>query len=238
MVDVWDSTKQGVQERKRRLDSQWSDQSIAQAVNAMNTNIARYTQDAGISRGESNQFYTAANQKFVQLADGMKEYVDMNRTLTQGLRGLSDNSDVKSKLEEVGRLKQQIVQIEKDLVVAKQEFQTSTARQANAEQPNVPLSFYQGFGGKIGFNKPLRTISIPFLVVFSFLFLIFSALILREFFTPAGSTYLNNTTYQEGGIFAVFTDSRFYTGILVVVFVTIFVAVLSYRGYFGKRLGQ
>jgi hypothetical protein len=232
----WEEQKRTLSQLKSNLDSRTTNGAIENIVAGMNAAIMRYTQNAGIAQGNNGQNtdYTDANAKFSQLASLQEEYQKLNQTLSRTVKTLTDNSDVRNKLEQIGRLRGEIVELEKELTTVKQEAETSQARQATVEKPREQLSWYQGFGGAIGFTNPLRQVSVPFLIGFGLLFLYFSGLMLKEVFAPATDTYATNSTYQQEGLFALFTDSRFYAVIGGIGLVGVVLGILSYTGRLGK----
>lgn len=232
----WQQVRDQLGQQKSQLDSQTTDGAIDQIIDQMNAAISRYTNTAGISANpDNNPDYTTANQKFIELINLQKRYSDLIKTLGNKVRQMSDDSDTRAKLEQIGRLKQDIARLEQELNTSKTEAQTSQTRQASVEKPRSDTSNYQGFSGMILFDRPLRPFSIPFLIGFGLLFLFFSGIMLREFFTPSSDSYMSNSMYQEGGIFAIFTDARFYSVLAGVSIVAIVVAILAFSGRLGKR---
>jgi hypothetical protein len=232
----WQQFRDQLSQRKSGLDSQTTDGAIDQLIEQMNVAISRYTNTAGISANpDNNPEYATANEKFKQLATLQQQYLDLIKTLGNRVRQMADDSDTKAKLQQVGRIKQDIARLERELNTVKQESETSQARQGTVEKPRTNTSYYQGFSGLILFDRPLRPLSIPFLVAFGLLFLFFSGLMLREFFTPSADSYLSNSSYQEGGLFAVFTDARFYSVMAGVSIIALVVGILAWSGRLGKR---
>lgn len=232
----WEQQKTSLTALKSNLDTRTNAGAIENIVSGMNAAIARYTQNAGIAQGTDGQNtdYTEANAKFSQLASLQEEYQKLNQSLSRSVKTLTENSDVRNKLEQIGRLRNDIVDLEKELQTVKQEADTSQARQGSVEKPREHLSWYQGFGGYIGFTNPLKQTSLPFLIGFGLLFLYFSGLMLKEVFAPTTGTYTTSTTYQQEGLFAVFTDSRFYAVLGGIGLVGIVLGVLGYTGRLGK----
>ncbi len=232
----WDEQKRNLTTLKSSLDSRTTPSAIESIVNGMNSAIMRYTQNAGIAQGNNGQNtdWQEANAKFLQLATLQQEYQNLNKTLARSVKNLTDNSDVRNKLEQIGQLRGQITELEKELETVKQEAETSQTRQTSVEKPREQLSWYQGFGGYIGFTNPLRQVSLPFLIAFGLLFLYFSGLMLKEVFAPVTGTYNTSTSYQQEGLFALFTDSRFYAVLGGIGLVGIVLGVLGYTGRLGK----
>lgn len=232
----WDEQKRNLTTLKTSLDGRTNASAIEGIVSGMNAAIMRYTQNAGIAQGNNGQNtdWQEANSKFLELATLQQEYQKLNQTLARSVKTLTDNSDVRNKLEQIGRLRGQIADLEKEVGTVKQEAETSQARQTTIEKPREQLSWYQGFGGYIGFTNPLRQVSLPFLIAFGLLFLYFSGLMLKEVFAPVTGSYNTNATYQSEGLFALFTDSRFYAVLGGIGLVGVVLGVLSYTGRLGK----
>ena len=155
----------------------------------------------------------------------------LNKSLSEKVRELSDNSDVRNKLQYIGKLNNDINILEKELQITKKEADTSTARQYGIQKTDEKVSYYQGFSAMIGFVKPLHPFSVPFLIAFGLIFLFFSALLLREMST---STSVNVSSTNE--LFSLFTDTRLYAvmGGLGLIFIVIL--VLAVYGKLGKNL--
>lgn len=232
----WEEQKRNLTTLKTNLDQRTTDAAIESIVSGMNASIARYTQNAGIAEGNNGQNtnYSDAVSKFTQLATLQQEYQKLNQTLASSVKQMTTNSDVRNKLEVVGKLRNEIVDLEKELRTVKQEAETSQARQVSVEKPREQLSWYQGFSGRLGFTNPLRQSSIPFLIAFGILFLYFSGLLLKELFGPTTGSFVSNAAYQDQGLFAVFMDSRFYSVLGGLGLVAIVLGVLSYTGKLGK----
>jgi hypothetical protein len=233
----WEKSKRKYLEDKQNLDGTYESRKVTSEVQQMNDATKRYIDRGGISPNpEQNVDYNNAQRIFKWLTTGMSAYNDLNARMAEDVKNMAGDEDVKNKLRQIGALKNDIVNFEKELKGLKQDLEVATTRQYNVEKPREQLSFYQGFSSKIGFLRPLHTYSIPFLLGFGFLLLFLSALMLREFFMkPEG--YANNIpAYNDGGVMALFTDSRFYAlaggGILVFTVAL----VLAFSGKLGKNL--
>jgi len=230
----WNIVKQNALTKKQQLDTDSTDQAIQRIVSEMNGFIKNYTDNAGISQNStSNPDYVNANRLFKNIQVMEKSYIDLNSQLTRSIYSMAGSSDVENKLKSVGSIQQSIVKLEKELEDTDQDVDTSLTRQSTVEHPRQELSWYQGFGGKLGFRKPLHQTSIAFMIGVGLLLFFFSTLMLREFFIPADGVAPPST---DGGIFAVFTDSRFISTIAGVLIVMVVLVVLTYKGYVGKNL--
>ena len=87
------------------------------------------------------------------------------------------------------------------------------------------------FGTKVGFTKPLHKISVPILIGFGILLLFLSGLLLQEFFIVPSQVQ----TMDSESIFSFFTDSRFYSLLAGISFVSIVIGILAYTGRLGKN---
>ena len=234
----WEDAKRVYEARNNDLISKTGNTQIESLVNQMNAAISRYSAAAGVTPngGTTNADYATANAKFQELVGYQQSYSNLIKRLSTSLRGLTETTNVQSKLEEIGTLRNEIVNLERELKNVKQDVETSKARQTDVETPRQNISYYQGFSGMIGFTRPIKLFTVPILIAFSLLLLFMSGLILREFFLPASTGY--NTGYygSEGGIFSFFTDSRFYAVMGGVALVISVVAVLAYSGKLGSKL--
>jgi hypothetical protein len=234
----WDEAKVLYQQQKDILDGKTETPKIESLVDQMNAAIQRYTATAGITPngGTTNANYATANRIFQELNGYQQEYINLNKTLSATLRGLTASTDVQNKLQQIGTLNNDIVNLERELANAKQDVETSKARQTDIEKPRQDISYYQGFSGIIGFKRPLRLLSVPILITFGLLLLFISGLILRDFFLPASDGYNAGYGGSDEGIFAFFTDSRFYAVMGGTALVISVVAILAYSGKLGSKL--
>jgi Na+-translocating ferredoxin:NAD+ oxidoreductase RnfC subunit len=201
----------------------------------INSNIAQYVNTAGISSNPNgNQYYTQANTKFETLVDKQREYLSIINSLIQTIKELSTSSSINEKLQTAGSLRNDIVNLKNELKQAKQDADTSRTREESVKDTKTDVSWYQGFGAKVGFTKPLHEISIPILIGFSVLSLFLSGLILRDFFTPSVNSFTDGIVSEN--MFSLFTDSRFYSVLAGVVIVLIVTGILTYYGYLGKNI--
>jgi hypothetical protein len=236
---TWKEEKRTILEYKAKLDEKTTDTSIDTLVNEMNASILRYTNQAGISNNpEKNPDYTNANEKFKTLQKLQNEYTILIKRLSSYIRKSSDMNDVSNKLRHVGELRNSITNLEKELKDAKNDSETSRTRQSTLTTTHANLSWYQGFGGYIGFIKPLHQFSIPFLLGFGLFLLFLSGLVLREFFLPIANSnsYISYNSSTEGSIFSYFTDSRFIAALGGGILVSVVLLILSLTGRLGKNV--
>lgn len=230
----WAEQKQAFEQRKLVLDELTSNAKIDSLVNNLNTNLKEYTNRAGISPSApgQNQFQQAAEAQFVKLQTYQEEYAKLNKDLSSTIRNSSASTDIQSKLQQVAIIQDQIAKSEKALQDAKTDAETSQTRQSTVQHPERDLSYYQGFTSYLGFTKPLKLTSIPFLIGFGILFLFFSGLILKDFFAPSAGLYSS----ESGSSFSIFTDARFYSVLGGITFVGVLLGILAAKGYLGKRI--
>ncbi len=234
---TWDQLKTGLMSQKTELDTRTTDAIIDQKVTAMNNAISRFVSRAGISQNPaSDADYNTANNIFNELSALEKNYITLNTNLSAAIRQMTSASDVQNKLQTVGTLRNDIINLERELKDVKQDANTSLARQDSVEKPAQSVSFYQGFGANLGFTKPLHKLSIPILIGFGILLLFFSGLILRDFFSPTVGSYGAMNDIGVEGVFSLFTDSRAISVLSGVVFVIIVITILSVYGYLGSTL--
>lgn len=238
-MSTWEQFKTTAQQEKATLDAKFTDTSITSKVSQMNSALARYVSRAGISKvgnSASDPDYASAQSIFQELTSGVNQYTALNKRMAQQLGNLSGNADVQNKLRQVGELRQDIPRLEKELADTRLDLETANARQQNAIKPAEDTSFYQGFSATVGFTKPLHTYSVPILVGFGLLLLFLSGLMLRDFFMPTAGNAYSTSLYAEGGVFSLFTDSRFYSVASGAAFVFAVVGILSYAGFLGQTL--
>lgn len=234
----WNELKSSIAAEKQALDEVYTDQKIRNLVVSMNNSLARYTSNAGISQNPStNVELNAATEKFTKLNDGIKSYASINKRLSEYIRSQTTNNDVSNKLKQVGTLRDDIAKLEKNLKDVKNDLETSKTRQENVELPRQDLSYYQGFSGMIGINRPIKKHSVAFLIGFGLFLLFMSGLLLREFFLPS-SGFANTAPFynDQMGLASLFTDSRFYSVLMGVTLTFVVTGILAYSGYLGKTL--
>lgn len=234
---TWDQLKANLMSQKTELDSRTTDAIVDQKVTAMNNAISRFVSRAGISQNPtSDADYNTANNLFNELSTLEKNYITLNTNLSAAIRQMTSATDVQNKLQTVGTLRNDILNLERELKDVKQDTNTSLARQDSVDKPAQSVSFYQGFGANLGFTKPLHKLSIPILIGFGILLLFFSSLILREFFSPTVGSYGAMNSLSSEGVFSLFTDSRAISVLSGVVFVIIVITILSLQGHLGTTL--
>ena len=233
----WDAIKRTYTQQKDAIFQRTSDMKIEQRVNALNTTLARFTNSAGISANPaSDTNYTEAQAIFSGLAQDEKEHVQLNQKLSQAIKNLTASGDLEAKLKQVGTLRDETLNLEKEYQHTKDDLETSKARQRDIETPRKDISYYQGFAGRLGFTKPLYLSSIPFLVGFGLLCLFLSGLLLKEFFAPVSGNVWDTGMGATEGIGSFFTDSRFYAVLGGISFVGAVLSILAYSGTMGKSV--
>jgi hypothetical protein len=213
----------------------------------------------------NNDWATAVRQKYqnVDVAITQLQPVDIPlisrynnifNFLTNKLACLT-SSEINNKLKEVG-LTQAIIDTKKgELNTKLAELETAQARQEVTKKPEQQTSFYESVSGRLGFTKPLHTVSISILIALGIFFLFNSGLMFKEFFNPV-QQYQNTSpsfgnrldvlkdSFQQGvdrysdtiGPFFFFLrDSRFYAVVAGFTFVSIIMGFLAYYGYLGKK---
>ncbi len=236
-MPTWGEMKKTYTQQKDAIFQRTSDAKIEALVGNMNAAILRFTNSAGISRDPtSDPNYTQAEMSFKRLASDEKEHAKLNQNLSNAIKNMTNSGDIQSKLQQVGQIRDEIVNLEKELKHAKLDFETSSARQHDLETPRKDISYYQGFAGRLGFTKPLHLQSIPFLVGFGVLCLFLSGLLLKEFFKPVSGAVWNAGYGATEGVGSLFTDSRFYAVLGGISFVGAGLAILAYSGTLGKNV--
>lgn len=233
----WDAMKRTYTQQKDAIFQRTSDAKIEQRVNTLNVALARFTNSAGISENPAKDTnFTQAERIFQELAQDEKEQSQLNRKVSQAITNLTTSGDLEAKLKQVGTLRDETLNLEKELQHVKLDLETSKARQHDIETPRQDISYYQGFAGRLGFTKPLQLRSIPFLVGFGLLCLFFSGLLLKEFFVPVSGNVWDMGTGATEGVGAFFTDSRFYAVVGGISFVGAVLGILAYSGTLGTNL--
>jgi hypothetical protein len=231
----WPDLKENANQRKTALDSATTDSAIDSLANQINRSINQYASTGGISSDPNkNQAYIDTNSYFSQLIELNKQYEQLNRELTDILKNMSSNSNISSKLQKIGSLRNDIANLEKTLKDVTNDVDVSKNRKESVENTELNVSWYQGFASRVGLTKPLHSISIPILIGFGIFLLIMSGLMLKEVIQFPGQS--SDQTYDSESLFSLFNASRLYTFIGVFAFIIVVLGILSYNGYFGKSM--
>lgn len=234
-MSTWQEQKKIFLERIENLESRYSEKRINNLINEANTNLSQYISKAGMTTGtNSTDPGLIARNTFADLQIGIEQYTNLNKDITAAIYSLTNSGDVSFKLQQEGSIQQEIPKLEKRLKEVRQDLETARTRQAQTQESPKHTSLYQGFSGKIGFTKPLKRSSIPFLIGFGILLLFLSSLLLKEFFISPSGYAEALPAYSSEGIMTVFTDKRFLSFIGGVIFVVIATTVLVLMNYFGK----
>ena len=229
---TWATDKQVFNARKEVLD-RFDTNAIRNLGQTINNHIKRYVNTAGISQNpNTNQNYIEANRNFELLVSKQKEYIQLNQDVSNKITEIAGTGDINSTLQALGNNRMDIIKLEKELKTLKQDIETSRERELSLETPRKNVSWYQGFGAKIGFTKSLHEISVPILIGFGILLLFLSGLLLKDFFTGTENTQI----IESEGLFSLFTDSRFYSVLGGITLVSIVLGILAYTGRLGKRI--
>jgi hypothetical protein len=234
----WDTFKQSITEEKRILDQTYSDANIQSQQDNLKAAFSRYVNRAGIAQtpGGDNVDYTSAENSLRWLTSGLKQYQELNKRISEQIQFTVNDGNLRSKLSQVGQVQDDLNRLEKELKIAKQETDTSRARQQQVDKPVADQSFYQGFGAGLGFTRPLHVYSIPFLVGFGIFILFLSGLLLRDFFGPSLGPVTNTAVYDRAGITSFFTDARFYSVLAGATLVFTVMGILAYSGRLGSTI--
>jgi hypothetical protein len=234
-MSTWQEQKKSFLERKDKLDDLFSPQNNDKRINRANANMGQYISKAGISTGDFNTDPgQIAKNMLATMQSGIEQYINLNKDISAVINSMTNSGDVSSKLQMEGQLQQDIPRLEQNLKAVRQDLDTARTRQGQTEEPPKHTSLYQGFSGKLGFTKPLKRTSIPFLIGFGILLLFLSSLLLKEFFISPSGFAEALPQYSSQGVMSVFTDTRFLSFLGGVVFVFVATAVLVLMNYFGK----
>lgn len=234
----WNTFRKSIEEEKRKLDETYSDNMIQFHMDYLKANFRYYVNRAGISQnpGGGDHSYDQAEQSLRWLTSGLKQYQELNKRISQQIQAMVTDGNLTSKLTLLGQVQDDLKHLEKELKITKQETETSRARQQQVDKPVADQSFYQGFGARLGFTKPLHIYSIPFLIGFGIFILFLSGLLLRDFFGPSLGPVTNTAVYDQAGILSFFTDARFYSVLAGATLVFTVVGALAYTGRLGSTI--
>lgn len=231
---TWNDIRSDLNARKLILDDATTPTKIGNITTLINSNIKTFANTAGISSDSTkNQAQVDATTNFNRILDKELEYKELIKELTAQIKIFSGDADITTKLTLIGTLGSDIRNLEVELKNVKQEASTSTTRKESIENPDMNVSWYQGFASSVGFSKPLHQISISILIGFGILLLILSGLMMKEIF-GSGSDELYVQSANSDNLFSIFTDSRMYSVLGAITLVIVTLGILSYNGYMGK----
>jgi archaellum component FlaC len=232
----WKEARSNFLAIKQSYDTATSDEEIRKAMKIMNSAISNFINRGGVSSDPTKDTdYLVANKIFGSIQEQIKSYIQLNGSISKKLNDLTKSGDIQTQLREVGTLQQNILKSKKELEDATNDVDTSLTRQYAIETPRQEISWYQGFGSKLGFVKPLYHTSAAFMIGLGVLLLFLSTLMLREFFSTSSGTIPQGES-GFGDIFSVFTDTRFISALMGVSIALVVVIVLTIKGYLGKNL--
>ena len=120
-MPTWDDVKNGLNERKNRLDAATTGSQVEGIKMAINASIKRFADNAGISTDATkNQAQIDANANFNSLIQKEIEYKSLINDLTRSLKGFSNDADIRTRLQEIGTLGNDIRKLELELKNVKQ----------------------------------------------------------------------------------------------------------------------
>lgn len=214
-------------------NSAQNNQIIKNRIATINANMQEYVKAAGIGK---EQQYNAAQTAFEQLTAGLKDHGRLNNCFAEFIKNTVNNDDLNNKLSSIGRLNTQITNLQKDIENAKHDVEVARTRQKNIQQSEKETTLYQGFSGKIGFIKPLKKSSVPVLIALGIIMILFTALLLKEFFAPTAGLAESLASYNTSGVTALFTQERFMYASAGFITTVIIVGILAYKGYLGTSI--
>jgi hypothetical protein len=208
---------------------------IKTRIAALNSNMKKYVRVAGIG-AEAGAAYTEAQKAYDSLVSGLKENTKLNNCLANFVRASVNDENLNNKLTNIGKLNKEITNLQKNIENAKHDLEVSRTRQKNIQESEKETTLYQGFSGKIGFLRPLKKSSVPILIALGIVMVLFTALLLKEFFTPTVGFAESVPYFNTSGIGSLFTNERFYSASAGFISTVIIVGVLAYYGYLGTSI--
>jgi hypothetical protein len=139
-------------------------------------------------------------------------------------------------LTNIGKLNTEITNLQKKIENAKHDLEVSRTRQKNIQESEKETTLYQGFSGKIGFIRPLKKSSVPILIALGIVMVLFTALLLKEFFAPISGFAEAIVSYNTSGVGSLFTQERFMYASAGFITTVIIVGILAYKGYLGTSI--
>jgi hypothetical protein len=231
---TWSERKQSYQALANQLNSQSTNAAIQGLVNTLNTNLTQYSRGGPNQNPGGQQQLAATQQAFTTLQQLEQAYIDLNRRISTDINQTMNSSDVEGKQRMIGEIQQEVATLQKEVEDYKKDSETAKTRQESVETTRQTPSYYQGFGGRIGFTRPLKKLTIPILMGFGLMTLCIAGLLLREFFVSP-DTYLN-TAGVTGSIGDTLSSSRFYAVAAGITFVSVVLGILAYTGRLGTNL--
>jgi hypothetical protein len=206
---------------------------ITNSIESIKSDMSKIIKGAGIG---TQTEYNNSQIKFTNLVEGLKKYSQLNKCLSQYINGIVNDSSVDNKIIEVGKLDDSIKTLQNNLETAKHDLEVSRTRQKNIQESEKETTLYQGFSGKIGFIRPLKKSSVPILIALGITMVLFTALLLKEFFAPTAGFANSLSGYNTSGVGSLFTSERFYSASAGFISTVIVVGILAYYGYLGTSI--
>jgi hypothetical protein len=146
------------------------------------------------------------------------------------------NAGLQAVLSSIGEKQIVIDKLKTELKSVQNDLGTAETRQENTQKPIKKTSFYESISGRLGFSKPLHTVSISILIAVGLFLLFTSGLMLKEFYKPVeGNLGTGYNTMDTTTFTSFFQDPRFYAVASGFTFVSILIGGLAYMGYLGKK---
>jgi hypothetical protein len=208
---------------------------IKDRIRIINSNMQKYVKAAGIGP-EAGAAYNEAQIYYDALIRGLKENIKLNNCLANFVRASVNDDNLNNKLTNIGKLNTEITNLQKKIENAKHDLEVSRTRQKNIQESEKETTLYQGFSGKIGFIRPLKKSSVPILIALGIVMVLFTALLLKEFFAPTAGFAESVPYFNTSGVGSLFTNERFYSASAGFISTVIVVGVLAYYGYLGTSI--
>lgn len=201
--------------------------------------MTNYIKSGGINMTQddsNNPLFNKAYQEWSNLQKLLKDYQDLNKEFTELLKQESDASDVVKSLQEFEEKKHIHQKLSSTLEEKKAELDIAKSRQESIPNASTEQSYVQGISGKLGFTRPIKKLSVSVLLGLSFLMLVVSSLILKDFFMTNVTTNMNvsYSSFDPQTIFGVSqTTLQNILGGVSIVFILFAASLIIYKRYFN-----
>ena len=188
--------------------------------------IGTYVRHAGIHKNStSNPEYTAITTAVDKIVEIKNKFFTLNSDIISYLKPVADAS-ISEYLTRNGTLQQQILQLQKVKDEMKVDVDSAIARDELLRSKDADISSHSLFF----LDRPVRRGMIPYLWIFSILFIGVGIVILKMYL-PSVGTDVENVFVM---IYSLFSDKIILIVLLIVSIITIILLSLKVTGVFGK----
>jgi len=193
----------------------------------LKTATGNYINKGGLNQDPaSNPDYNTIVRLSQKAEDLKNKYAALNNDILEYLKNASQDNNLSDLLTKNGKLQQQIQQLQKVEHELKDDVESAVARDELLRSRNTDISSHKLFL----LDRPVRRGMIPYLWVFSILFIGIGLVIFKMMFPTVAAGY--DITYLSGMIYEFFSNQMVLFAFLGVAILTIVLLSLKVAGIF------